>query len=57
MGACVCKEEEERNENAANEQGNNPTHSENLGEIKSLAETVDKLVNETLEVIGTIIDK
>ena len=63
MGTCLCKDSnEETNDNATEQESAAPRRRsgnvpENLVGMKSLSDTVDSLVNETLEVIGTIIDK
>ncbi len=59
MGMCLCKDKVEE---APYENGTGTTNDNNRQIIRgdrmiSLSETVDRLVKETLEVIGTIVDK
>lgn len=58
MGMCLCKDKVE--EAAPYENGTNNDNNRQLNRgdrMISLSETVDRLVKETLEVIGTIVDK
>lgn len=60
MGMCLCKDKVE--EAPYNENGSGTNNDNNRQIIRgdrmiSLSETVDRLVKETLEVIGTIVDK
>lgn len=60
MGMCLCKDkvEEAPYENGTTGTNNDNNRQINRGDrIISLSETVDRLVKETLEVIGTIVDK
>lgn len=59
MGVCLCKDKIEDGLSPNNEDP--PHHQQNdsdcvYNNMKSLSETVDRLVKETLEVIGTIVD-
>lgn len=64
MGVCLCKDKTE--ETLPEHQTSQPTNGDSIENIRpylrndrivSLSETVDRLVKETLEVIGTIVDK
>lgn len=67
MGVCLCKDRIEDNcpdslPNSLDHYGANTIYNRNqscsiINRSGSLSETVDRLVKETLEVIGTIVDK
>lgn len=58
MGMCLCKDkvEEAPYENGSHANSDSRQHIRG-DRMVSLSETVDRLVKETLEVIGTIVDK
>lgn len=59
MGMCLCKDkvEEAPYENGSTANNDNNRQINRGDRMISLSETVDRLVKETLEVIGTIVDK
>lgn len=64
MGVCLCKDKAEESLSDHISIPNGPGSLENIWGLSrsdhrtvSLSETVDRLVKETLEVIGTIVDK
>lgn len=63
MGVCLCKDkvdENQLNDPASSVDGVDNVNVRSLtrgDRVISLSETVDRLVRETLEVIGSIVDK
>lgn len=71
MGSCLCKDKNESEEDNDTAVGRSQRHARNSlrnsyrnpevlqtnATLKTLSDTVDKLVRETLDVISTMIDK